>query len=160
MRRLALIGVVSLLAGCSTTMTMSAPPDPTSPALAYLRTTGADRRGRLTLEDSVVAANKIEVTPTGFLAHTEWEDPRELPWGVVESVQFVSPGAGAADGAAFGLLAGVIGGSLAYALDPGEGLNYGVGVVIAAMSVISVPLGALLGAGFGHRTRIEIEAPR
>ena len=78
----------------------------------------------------------------------------------MESVQFVSPGAGAADGAAFGLLAGVIGGSLAYALDPGEGLNYGVGVVIAAMSVISVPLGALLGAGFGHRTRIEIEAPR
>jgi hypothetical protein len=82
--------------------------------------------------------------------------PVEAPIDAIRNVtvcQASCRGKGALEGAGFGLLAGVIVGALAETACHGELC----GLWLVTGPILVVPVGALLGLAFGHRTIIEVE---
>ena len=148
-------------AGCSTTMELAAPPVGTSPARTVIVEEGPKRPARLETTDSVRTVRQLEVTPSGFRFETPWGTTDSLAYEEVSRVEFRSAGKGALEGLGIGLLAGVVAGAalgVAYPDDWSTGDAIVVGIVV--VGIFSVPLGTLIGAGFGHRTSIHVRPGR
>jgi hypothetical protein len=158
--------------GCSTTVRMQRPF--TSEAVDEANSMLAGRNATVTYtprggEPQKDVASAIALTPEK-VRWTVWEtefarDRRNLPGQPVEApidavrkitmCDAACHGRGALEGAGFGLAAGLLAGFIAANACSGEYCRYW----LISGPVLGIPLGALIGAGSGHRTIIELDPP-
>lgn len=164
MTRLALLSMVGLMvaltAACSTTVPVTVAGPRPSLGLRSVYGMGSERPAKVVLEDRAFEARRLR--PNGstivLLGH-DGDSVVVVPEELLE-VSFREPGRGLLEGAALGALVALAAGIDSAIFHPESELcnRLCAGVVgTLAIGAISVPLGAVLGLGIGHRTRFVFE---
>jgi hypothetical protein len=159
--RAALFLACSCIGACTATTSSSVPVSETSEAFALVQRQGARRPARIQTRDSLLVGPRVGITPTSLLLWSASTDTTVLDLAEVRSIEFRSGASGAAQGVGFGLLAAFVGGTIAAVIeDPSFLGNLAVPAWTIAFAIVTVPVGAIIGAKRGHRVRVELGPAR